>query len=1245
VTATTPPTPPSTVTSFWHRWNVARYVGFLLMLILVMALVSWAFLPGYVKRVATEQVQQQIGRKLEIDRISFSPFQLALTLDGVRLYEADKKALALGVKELVVSVSLSSIFHQALVLNELQLMAADLHLVRLSSDGKGVYNFSDILDKIDAMPKSDTPFRFAMANIQLKDSAISFDDQVKAKLFKITDLQVGVPFISNFPKTLDSFIDPKLSGRVNGAGFALNARSKPFVKSLDTSLALDVEQLDLAQYVAYLPVALPVQIAHATLSTKLDLRFKREPDAQILLSGGIHLQNVDVKDGRAANLLKFSDLDVQIKQINLLTAAAEVTQLRLNNPQVWVDFSKNNGVNWTNLSTPAPQKNGQNKLVKTTLENNPAPAKVSTYPLITITSLDVQQGAIHISDAVHAQPEKTIELQHLALQAHHLSSAKDAPAAPVIFSLATSDDENIHFEGDLQALTGTVQGKLELKDIDLSHYQNFVSPFLHARLGGKLNASSHLQVSPAQVQFTELSANLEHANVQGKPEEGSFSFESLMLDKAELDTGSHTVTLPTVTLQGVKADIRRDKQASLGVQHWLANDAHPAKNVTTSRTTDKAHDWKIALGQFDLKDSEVVFGDASVTPVVKLNVNGINLSLTQFNSDLSQPFKVSLKSHVNRKGQLNFTAQAAPQLKQIGAMIDAQSLPVASLYPYFSQLLNVEITKGSASAKGKLDITNVLQDQRQIAYNGSVSFNDFKIYENGSNEDFLEWKAISLDGINTTIGGAQDTFNLKKLTLNDFFARLVLSDNAQLNLQNILVSKTAPHADENGAANAAATTMTEKAVATDASGKTTTSNVSSQVAPLAASDTAKPAKSDKSNKPMIIRIAQTELRSGNVNFTDNFIKPNYHANLTNISGTIGLLASDNPQPANVELHGNVDNDAPLLISGAINPLTSPLFLDITGSANGLELTRLTPYAAKYAGYPIEKGKLSMQVSYRVENQSLKADNSITLDQLTFGEHVDGPNVTKLPVMLAVALLRDNQGRISINLPVAGSLSDPQFSVGGIIFKVFVNLITKAVTSPFALLGSMFGGGEQLAYVEFNPGLAVLPIGATDQLDTLAKALNNRSSLKLDIVGRVDPESDSDGVRKKVLEIKLREAKWRELHQKDRSIKAADVELTQEERIKYVQIVYQSEKFNKPKNVIGMAKTLPTVEAEALILKNLPVSADDLRALAQQREDVVRDYLENTGKVDRDRLFLIAPKLDSSGIKDQGKPNRVDFSLK
>jgi hypothetical protein len=335
------------------------------------------------------------------------------------------------------------------------------------------------------------------------------------------------------------------------------------------------------------------------------------------------------------------------------------------------------------------------------------------------------------------------------------------------------------------------------------------------------------------------------------------------------------------------------------------------------------------------------------------------------------------------------------------------------------------------------------------------------------------------------------------------------------------------------------------------------------------------------------------------------------------------------------------------ISGRLNPLAPALFLDIEGRTRGVDLPRLTPYSVKYAGYPITKGKLSMEVTYKVEAQKLQASNHLFLDQLTFGDHVDSPTATKLPVLLAVSLLKNSRGEIDIKLPISGSLNDPKFSVGGIIVQVIVNLLTKVVTAPFALLASAFGGGEELGYVEFAPGAATLAAGQAQRLDTLAKALNDRPGLKLDIVGRVDPAADADGVRRAKYEAKLRAAKVRQLTRSGGdSVDPATVAIAAQERPALIAAVYADEKIpDKPRNVVGLAKTLPAPEMEQLLLRNLTATPDDLRALANARASAVRNQLENNGKVPRDRLFLVEPKLTAEGIRDKGAASRVDFSLK
>jgi hypothetical protein len=393
-----------------------------------------------------------------------------------------------------------------------------------------------------------------------------------------------------------------------------------------------------------------------------------------------------------------------------------------------------------------------------------------------------------------------------------------------------------------------------------------------------------------------------------------------------------------------------------------------------------------------------------------------------------------------------------------------------------------------------------------------------------------------------------------------------------------------------------------------------------------------------------VRIGKIALQGGNVNFSDFFIKPNYSANLTGIGGGVTEMTPE--KAGDVELRGKIDNAAPVEILGRVNPLAVDLFLDMKGSARDIELPPLSPYAVKYAGYGIERGKLSVNVKYAVESRKLVAENQIYLDQLTFGERVESPTATKLPVTLAVALLKDRNGVIDINLPISGSLDDPQFSLGGIIVKVIVNLIVKAVTAPFALLGSLFGGGEELAYLEFAPGSAALAGGEQAKLKNLAKALTERPGLKLDISGRAAPEADREGLKRASIDGKVRAQKFNDLRRAGAAPASADA-LTVEpaEYEKYLRRAYGEEKFPKPRNLIGLAKDLPVAEMENLMLAHAQVAEDDLRLLANARAQAAKEWLVAEGKVPAERVFLVAPKLGAEGIKDKGKPTRADFALK
>ncbi|MGS0741543.1 DUF748 domain-containing protein [Glaciimonas sp. GG7] len=1224
-----------------------RWMRFTTIGLAILAGISWLGIPPLTKHLAEQQIAQQLGRKATIGKISFNPLTLTLIATDFTLYEPDQITPAFSAKKLLVDASVTSIFHLAPVLQQVTLSGPNVHIIRTSAEGIGRYNFSDVIDRILAKPKSKEETHFSVSNIQLENGTIIFDDKVTDKHVNIAALNIGVPYISNFANAVNVFVQPHLSMTVNGAPFALKGRSKPFSNSQETALAINIDQLDVASYVGFSPVPLPIAIQSAKLSTDLDLTFMRniaeKNQPEINLSGDVKLSDIALADKDAAPLFKAQKIDAHINKFNLLTVNAAIGKIAIEAPEVWAALDANGNLNWsalgasTTASDASPnQHESSTPVIKT---DNPAPQ-------LTLDQFTIQDGTINWSDAANAAPAFNTQLKNLTLDVKQFSLAATAQPAIVSLSTGTNGTQEIKFAGKITPAPLTVNGEASLAEVSLAQYQPYLNKALAADLSGKLSLKTLIAISDGKVALNQIAVEINNARLAAKTgANGSVHIKQITLDNANVDTQARTFNAATLHLAGMQADVRRDAKGNINLQQFINSAAPAGKQEKTPLKTAPAPEWIATLDSVTVTDSAIAFNDKAVTPAVNLRADALNLKIEHVSSKSDKTVNIALLTTLNKSGKLTLNGSAAPQFKTLDLAIDAQRLPIAALQPYFTELLNVTLSTGQANAKGKLQLTPPAGKKDLIArYNGTLRLTNFHVIDKENGADFLKWRTLDVSSINASIDGPRQNINLGKISLDDLYARAILSPEGKLNLQNIIVSTAGKTAVVTEPATTSGPKKSDDSAAGAQAGEGKMIKGDTTAIPL-------PPPPPKTNAP-IIRIAQVVLKNGNINFTDNFVKPNYTANMTSMNGSIGAIASDKPAPAPIDLNGKIDNDAPVTISGSLNPLFKPMFVDIKASANGVELPSLTPYAAKYAGYAIVKGKLSMDVNYKVEEQLLTAQNHLRIDQLTFGDKIDSPDATKLPVRLAVALLKDRNGQIDINLPISGSLSDPQFSVGGIIVRVFVNLIVKAVTSPFALLSSAFGGGEELGYAEFKPGSAILTTQTKAKLDTLTKALLDRPALKLDIMGRVDPVADSAGLREETLNRKLSAFK-----QKSSAAKTEDTEadtdasspketaLTDADKAQFMDKVYKSEKFDKPRNAIGFAKSLPVPEMAQLILTNTKVTPDDLRALADQRAQAVRSYLETQSKIPLERIFLIAPKLTADGIKDKGAPNRVDFALR
>ena len=610
--------------------------------------------------------------------------------------------------------------------------------------------------------------------------------------------------------------------------------------------------------------------------------------------------------------------------------------------------------------------------------------------------------------------------------------------------------------------------------------------------------------------------------------------------------------------------------------------------------------WTAQIKRLKITAASFRFEDVSLPDLPPMVIDPFNLTLTDLDLTGEEPVDLVLQAMVNQRGSIDTKGSLSWAPLATDLSIDLKDVDLVALQGWGGDKLNAVLTRGAASFKGNVKADG---EPLKVSVAGQAQLSDFNLFDKITGADLARWQNLDIDGIN--IVSEPLRVDIDAIKLNDFFARVTLLPEGRLNV-GLLVRED------------------EKATPPSPPVTATVDHPSEE-------------------KALPVRIGNIILQKGDVNFNDRFIRPNYRANLTGLNGKIGPI---NPgKQVNVDIRGAVDRSAPLKIAGKFDPFGSEMQLDINASAKGIDMPSFSPYSGNYVGQLIEKGKLSVDIHYHIEAGVLTAENNIFLDQLTLGEKTDNPDALSLPLGLAVSLLKNRHGEIDLHLPVEGSLDDPQFSIGGIIFDAFVNLIMRAVTAPFALLGSVLEGGEELSEIEFSAGQATIEEEAEKLLQTLSEALNDRPALDLEIAGYTDPVKDYEGLKRVILDREIKALKLTEDAKEGKIGGSLDnVTLEAEEYEEYLADIYKASDFEKPTNFLGITKSLPVPEMEQAILAHIEVSDDLMQALAEQRADNARNWLVEQGGVASERVFVLRAQTETEA-DEQAHGSRVEFSLK
>ncbi|MPZ76473.1 MAG: DUF748 domain-containing protein [Deltaproteobacteria bacterium] len=1168
-------------------WLVSVIVAFGVLI----GLVAPPLLRGWI----AGDLSERLHREVTIEQIRLNPYAMTATIRGFLMKERNSQATALSFDELHVNLELQSVLRLGPVIKEARLVKPYVNVVR-NEDSK--YNFQDLIDEFTSGPSGGPTPRFSLNNIQIIDGKIDFDDRPEQTQHSISSIHVGVPFVSSLPSYTDIFVKPSFSANINGAPLHIGGESKPFHRSHESIVDLDIDKLHINKYLEYSPLALNFKVPSGELNGKLNASFKtaKNSPSVFTITGNLALTELAVEKSGGSPVGKIANLEVVIDAIDVFNNKTGLKSIKAQGLELHLARNRDGSLSTADLVTTSPK----------TTQNEP---KTDSKPFgYEISEILIESGTLHFTDETLQRPYKT-RLDNVRIAVKGLTN-EPAKQADIEVSFESDAKERVGHSGKIQLSPFLAEGKLDVERFKLGNLSPYYQDVLATDIKeGSLDLSTQyrFEAKGAGLTFTDLNANLRTVRLElpGQPEP-LWRIPSLAIKDATVDVTGRTVVIGALEGKGGIGYVQRAKDGTLNYARIVkAQSATPATKEPTQKNETS---WKVEAKQIALDGFRVNVDDRAAATPAKLNLSNLSVRIRNFSSAKNQSAKATLRTRINNKGTLRLAGAAGANPITAKFAVEGQDIELLPFQPYLGDQVNFLLTGGRLSTKGSL-LFDASGSPSKVSYQGGAQLADFAAVEKGNTQDLLNWKALSLDEILFNSEPLQ--LRIGTVNLAHFYSRLIIGPDGKVNLQNLTVP------DEKQDA-AAPETIGETAATTPAT----------------------------TEKP--ITIGKINLQGGNINFSDFLIKPNYSANLTDVEGTVSELKPETP--GDLDLKAKLDGAAPVDINGKINPLATELFFDIVADAREIEMNSFSPYSGKYIGYGIDKGKLSFNVKYKVENRKLTAENKIILNQLTFGEKVESPQATKLPVLLAVALLKDRNGVIDINLPISGSLDEPQFSVGGIILRLVINIITKAVTAPFALLGGVFGGGggEELSYVEFDNGRATLNQAAQAKIATLVKAMSNRPALRLELSGRADPASDVEGLKRWGIERKVKAQKLKDLSRKGEAPKSLDeVKIDSSEYPQYLKAAYGEEDFPKPRNIIGLARDLPVPEMEKLMMQHATANDDDLRQLANQRAQTVRDALLATGQVSADRLFIVAAKPLTSEEKSKlkGKPNRVDFSLR
>lgn len=816
-------------------------------------------------------------------------------------------------------------------------------------------------------------------------------------------------------------------------------------------------------------------------------------------------------------------------------------------------------------------------------EQEPEEAESEPFAL-RVDRLQLTNGALHFEDR---RPQEPIDVRLDSLSFELLNFATRAEDAANAMLVANGPNgARLEWQGQIDLAPIASTGQLKVSNLDLATFWPYVREATPLALrNGRLGFSSEYRLDLSEgtaLVLENIEAALSPLDIDSLDGEPLLRLEQLQISQTSLDLAKQQVVVGQVRSHKLESWVARERDGELNWQKLFASRpadaAVTADDQTTAEAADSGQPWQVLLNDVQLREYQLHLADRVPDTEVSLELGPLALDLKDFDSLGTAPFQLELTTGIGHQGSLQAKGQLQLEPASGNLAVQTKDIDLRLAQAYLSPFIHLELRSGLLSSD--LDVALTSSEPLAFDVNGSAEITQLHTLDTINNRDFLKWQRLQLEGLSYR---HPETLTIGSIALQQPYARFIINPNLTTNINDLLVDQAQSQPDSQASE----------------AGETT--------------------------EPLAIRLGGIAISDGSANFADLSLRPPFITAVQELNGAIGTLDNRQQAAASVDIKGKVDRYAPVSIVGSLTPFDPMQSLDIATRFKQVELTTLSPYSSKFAGYRIRKGRLDLDLHYRIQQGRLNAENKVVLEQLQLGEKVDSPDAVDLPVRLAVALLKDTKGTISIELPVQGNLNDPQFSVMPIVWQTLRNLVLRAAQAPFKFIGGLVGGSqEDLSRIAFQPGTSELDGQARGALDTLVAALGERPALRLEVEGMSAPAMDGPLLAEQRLEQEYQSTWYSILQRRGDKVPASarELDVPEDDKAALLEGIYRSRlKQQPPAEWKELDELDRAARMRSAMIEHWSDNPTLMRQLAQKRANSIKDYLVEQDLADQ-RVYLL-----------------------